>query len=106
MRAKGNIFITFGLHKLYTLMNASDLIQMLTAAGWHEVRQQGQHRIFSHATHPNLISVPDLGNESLKLGLLNDILREAGFVGRVKKAPHLIQWIASLLKRVQPINTL
>ncbi|WP_461127649.1 type II toxin-antitoxin system HicA family toxin [Spirosoma aerophilum] len=80
-------------------MKASDLIQMLTAAGWHEVRQQGQHRIFSHTARPNLISVPDLGEQSLKLGLLNDILREAGFVGRVKKAPRLIQWLVSLIKR-------
>jgi predicted RNA binding protein YcfA (HicA-like mRNA interferase family) len=103
---KGNKFITFDAHKLYTLMKASDLIQMLTAAGWHEVRQQGQHRIFSHASRPNLISVPDLGDQSLKLGLLNDILREAGFVGRVKKAPRLIQWIVSLIKRVQPVNEL
>ena len=84
------------------LMKASDLIQLLITAGWHEIRQQGHHRIFSHTAHPNLIAVPDFGDESLKLGLLNDILREAGFEGRVKKAPPLIQWVASLVRKVKP----
>jgi predicted RNA binding protein YcfA (HicA-like mRNA interferase family) len=87
-------------------MKASDLIQLLTTAGWQEVRQQGQHRIFKHASHPHLISVPDLGDQSLQLGLLNDILRETGFVGRVKKAPRFIQWLASFMNRGQHVNTL
>jgi|GEM_PF-990553 len=82
-------------------MKASALMHMLLQAGWSEIRQQGHHRIFSHPAHPNLIAVPDLGDRSLKLGLLNDILREAGIRGRVKQAPPVIRWIASVVQKVR-----
>ena len=79
-------------------MKASDLIKFLTKAGWTEIRRQGQHRIFSHTTIPNLIAVPDLGEKSLKIGLLNDILKEAGFKGaRVRKTQLSLKWLGPLV---------
>jgi predicted RNA binding protein YcfA (HicA-like mRNA interferase family) len=69
-------------------MTASTLIKFLLQAGWQEVRRQGIHRIFSHPGRPNVISVPDLGEEALQPWLVNDIAREAGLPGRV----HRIRW--------------
>ncbi len=66
-------------------MTASFLIEYLERAGWQQVRQQGIHRILTHPNHPNLLSVPDLGEQVLKPSLVNNICREAGLKGRVYK---------------------
>lgn len=86
-------------------MKTSDLIKILEKAGWTEIRQRSRHRIFNHAILPNLIAVPDLGEKSLKIGLLNDILKEAGFKGAVvRKIRFRLRWLDSLVnvfKKVQ-----
>jgi predicted RNA binding protein YcfA (HicA-like mRNA interferase family) len=69
-------------------MKASVLIQYLKQNGWHEIRQQGIHCILQHPHHPNLLSVPDLGEQLLNPEMINDITREAGLKGRVFK----IRW--------------
>lgn len=66
-------------------MTASFLISYLEKAGWQHVRWQGIHRILSHPNHPNLLSIPDVGEETLKPSLVNDLCREAGLKGRVHK---------------------
>jgi predicted RNA binding protein YcfA (HicA-like mRNA interferase family) len=66
-------------------MTASFLVSYLEKAGWRQVRQQGDHRILTHPSHPNLLSIPDLGEQALKPGLVNNICREAGLRGRVHK---------------------
>jgi predicted RNA binding protein YcfA (HicA-like mRNA interferase family) len=66
-------------------MNASVLITILENAGWVQTRQRGNHRIFIHTNHPNLISIPDLEEKNLNVGLLNDIFREAGLPCRIHK---------------------
>lgn len=40
-------------------MRPRDVIRLLKADGWHEVRQTGSHRHFKHPTRPGLITVPD-----------------------------------------------
>ena len=66
-------------------MNASALITILENAGWVQTRQRRNHHIFMHASHPTLISVPDLGEKNLNTGLINDIFREAGLPCRIHK---------------------
>jgi predicted RNA binding protein YcfA (HicA-like mRNA interferase family) len=66
-------------------MNASALITILENAGWVQTRQRGNHRIFMHTDHPNLISIPDLGEKNLNIVLLNDVFREAGLHCRIFK---------------------
>jgi len=78
-------------------MDASKLIEFLVSAGSTEVRRQGQHRIFSHTAYPRLISVPDLGEKKLNIDLLNDILKEAGLSGRVRKASLAPRWLKMFL---------
>jgi predicted RNA binding protein YcfA (HicA-like mRNA interferase family) len=66
-------------------MTAAFLINYLEKAGWQQVRSQGIHRILSHSNHPNLLSIPDMGEQALKPSLVNDICRAAGLKGRLHK---------------------
>jgi predicted RNA binding protein YcfA (HicA-like mRNA interferase family) len=78
-------------------MKSTDLIKLLVRHGWHEIRQQGPHHIFSHSANPSVISVPDTGEKPLTVGLLNDILKEAGFKARVRKIRFSLYWLGSLI---------
>ena len=81
-------------------MTTSFLINYLERAGWQQVRKQGIHRILSHPNHPNLLSIPDLGEQALKPSLINDICREAGLKGRVNKIQFSIKGIVTMVKNV------
>jgi predicted RNA binding protein YcfA (HicA-like mRNA interferase family) len=81
-------------------MTASFLISYLEKAGWQQVRQQGTHRILKHPNHPNLLSIPDLGEAALKPGLINDICREAGLKGRVHKIKLSPKGIVTMVKNL------
>ena len=81
-------------------MTASFLISYLERSGWQQVRQQGIHRILSHPNHPNLLSIPDLGEQALKPSLVNDICREAGLKGRVHKVQFSLRGIVTMIKNV------
>jgi len=81
-------------------MTASSLISYLEKAGWHQVRQQGSHRILSHPRHPNLLSIPDLEDQPLKPSLVNDICREAGLKGRVHKIQLSPKGVVTIVKNL------
>jgi predicted RNA binding protein YcfA (HicA-like mRNA interferase family) len=51
---------------------------MLEEAGWELKRIKGSHHIYKKTGEMRLITVPVHGNESLKPGLLNRILKDAG----------------------------
>ena len=59
-------------------MKARDLIKLLQADGWIELRQKGSHRIYGHPVKTSRIVVPDHAGVDLKPGTLNDILKKAG----------------------------
>jgi predicted RNA binding protein YcfA (HicA-like mRNA interferase family) len=59
-------------------MTARQVIRLLEADGWREVRRSGSHRQFRHPYKPGLVTVPDHGNVSLKPGTLRSILKQAG----------------------------
>ena len=81
-------------------MTASMLIKFLLQAGWQEVRQQGIHRIFSHPGHASVISVPDMGEQPLQPGLVNDIAQEAGLPGRVHRIRINLGGLMAFLKNL------
>jgi predicted RNA binding protein YcfA (HicA-like mRNA interferase family) len=58
-------------------MSARDIIRLLVADGWQQVRQKGSHRQFRHPYKPGLVTVPDHSGD-LKPGTLNSILKKAG----------------------------
>ena len=80
-------------------MKASVLILILQKVGWIEVRQQGNHLIFKHPDRTNLIAVPNLGDQILTLGLVNDIFEEAQLKNRMVRlaVPHPLKVITNLL---------
>ena len=85
-------------------MNASQLIKVLLQAGWFEIRQTGYHRIFRHAAHPNLISIPDLGDQLLTIDLINDIFREAGLKARIGKIQLNPKGLLTMLRNILGLN--
>lgn len=85
-------------------MKASILIKYLENAGWEQVRLQGTHRILSNPKHHNLLSIPDLGEESLQGNLVNDICREAGLKGRVHKIKFSPKGVVMMIKNVLGIS--
>lgn len=85
-------------------MTASFLISYLEKAGWQEVRQQGIHRILKHPNHPNLLSIPDLGEQALKPALVNDICREAGLKGRIGKVKFSPKGIMTMAKNLMGLS--
>ena len=58
-------------------MNSSDVIRMLEADGWSEVRVTGSHHHFKHQTKAGLVTVPH-PKKDLPKGTVNSILKQAG----------------------------
>jgi predicted RNA binding protein YcfA (HicA-like mRNA interferase family) len=59
-------------------MNAKDLIKLLTANGWTEVRQKGSHKVFKHVEKKNTLVVAVHSNSDIPIGTLNALLKQAG----------------------------
>jgi predicted RNA binding protein YcfA (HicA-like mRNA interferase family) len=51
---------------------------MLQDAGWELKRIKGSHHIFKKLGELRLITVPVHGNDAIKPGLLNRVLKDAG----------------------------
>lgn len=66
-------------------MKTSMLITILNKAGWQQIRQVDDDLLFSHPDHSQLLSIPDLGEQPLKVELLNDIFKAAGLKAGVRK---------------------
>jgi predicted RNA binding protein YcfA (HicA-like mRNA interferase family) len=54
-----------------------DLIKMIEADGWYEVRVKGSHHHFKHPTKEGLVTVPH-PKKDLPIGTVNNILKQAG----------------------------
>lgn len=59
-------------------LTGKEVCRMLGEAGWELKRIKGSHHIYKKTGEMRLITVPVHGNESLKPGLLNRILKDAG----------------------------
>jgi predicted RNA binding protein YcfA (HicA-like mRNA interferase family) len=59
-------------------MKVREVIQLLEARGWGEMRSKGSHRHFKHPDRPELITVPGAEGKELAPGTLNAILKKAG----------------------------
>ena len=58
-------------------MKSLDLIKMVEADGWYEVRINGSHHHFKHETKKGLVTVPH-PKKDLPSGTVNNILKQAG----------------------------
>ncbi len=59
-------------------MEMRDLIKMLHADGWRQVRMRGSHRRVRHASKPGPITVAGSENIHTPPGTLASILKQAG----------------------------
>jgi predicted RNA binding protein YcfA (HicA-like mRNA interferase family) len=55
-----------------------DVIEMIEADGWREVRRRGSHRQFKHPTKPGIVTVAGKPGDDLAHGTLNSVLKQAG----------------------------
>ncbi|NAR50101.1 addiction module toxin, HicA family [Acinetobacter haemolyticus] len=58
-------------------MKSLDLIKMIEADGWYEVRVTGSHHHFKHPTKKGLVTIPH-PKKDLPNGTLKSILKQAG----------------------------
>lgn len=59
-------------------MNARDVLRILRADGWTDVRSRGSHLQLKHPTKPGLVTVPMHGARDIKPGTLAAIERQSG----------------------------
>jgi predicted RNA binding protein YcfA (HicA-like mRNA interferase family) len=65
-------------------MNARDILQLLKADGWMELRWKGSHLQLKHSTKPGVVTLPMHGRRDVKPGTLASIERQAGLRLRSK----------------------
>ena len=58
-------------------MKSLDLIKMIEADGWYQVRCKGDHHHFKHPTKKGLVTIPHT-KKDLPPGTVNSILKQAG----------------------------
>ncbi|KQD31893.1 hypothetical protein APC42_17665 [Acinetobacter pittii] len=58
-------------------MKSLDLIKMIEADGWYQVRVTGSHHHFKHPTKKGLVTVPH-PKKDLPSGTVKSILKQAG----------------------------
>ncbi|MDN5511161.1 type II toxin-antitoxin system HicA family toxin [Acinetobacter sp.] len=58
-------------------MKSLDLIKMIEADGWYEVRVTGSHHHFKHPTKKGLVTIPH-PKKDLPNGTVASILKQAG----------------------------
>lgn len=58
-------------------MNSLDLVKMIKADGWYEVRCKGDHHHFKHKEKKGLVTIPH-PKKDLPPGTVNSILKQAG----------------------------
>ncbi|MFW1863873.1 type II toxin-antitoxin system HicA family toxin [Acinetobacter baumannii] len=58
-------------------MKSLDLIKMIEADGWYQVRVTGSHHHFKHPTKKGLVTVPH-PKKDLPNGTVKSILKQAG----------------------------
>lgn len=58
-------------------MKVREVIKILKADGWVQVRTRGSHRQFKHPRKRGKVTVPGKMNDTLAPGTLNSIYRQA-----------------------------
>jgi predicted RNA binding protein YcfA (HicA-like mRNA interferase family) len=59
-------------------MKVKELIALIEAEGWVQVRQKGSHRQFHHATKSGTVTVSGKPSVDVPPGTLNSVLKQAG----------------------------
>ena len=59
-------------------MKVKELIALIEADGWTQVRMKGSHRQFHHRTKPGTVTVSGKASVDIPPGTLNSALKQAG----------------------------
>lgn len=59
-------------------MKIKDLISLLEADGWFQVRMKGSHRQFHHPSKSGTVTVAGKLSVDVPSGTLNSVLKQAG----------------------------
>ena len=59
-------------------VKVKELLVMLEAAGWQQIRQKGSHRQFRHPEKPGTVTVAGQPSTDMPPGTLNSVLKQAG----------------------------
>jgi predicted RNA binding protein YcfA (HicA-like mRNA interferase family) len=59
-------------------MKVKELITLIEAGGWKEVRQRGSHRQFHHPSKPGTVTVAGKPSIDVPAGTLSSVLKQAG----------------------------
>lgn len=59
-------------------MKVKELIELLEAEGWYQVRMKGSHRQFHHPTKKGTVTVAGKPNVDIPPGTLNSAFKQAG----------------------------
>ena len=59
-------------------MKVRELIKMLEADGWFQVRMKGSHRQYHHQSKPGTVTVAGKPSIDVPSGTLNSALKQAG----------------------------
>lgn len=59
-------------------MKVKDLLEMIEADGWYQVRQRGSHRQFHHPEKSGTVTVAGKPGVEVPPGTLNSVLKQAG----------------------------
>ncbi len=59
-------------------MKVKELITLIGADGWKEVRQRGSHRQFHHPSKLGTVTVAGKPNIDVPAGTLSSVLKQAG----------------------------
>jgi predicted RNA binding protein YcfA (HicA-like mRNA interferase family) len=59
-------------------MKVRELITVIQADGWFQVRTKGSHRQFHHPTKPGTVTISGKAGVDIPPGTLNSVLKQAG----------------------------
>lgn len=59
-------------------MKVKELIELLEADGWYQVKMKGSHRQFHHPTKKGTVTVAGKPNVDIPPGILNSAIKQAG----------------------------
>ena len=69
---------TDGTCAIIRTMKVKELIALIEADGWLQVRQKGSHRQFHHPTKPGTVTVSGKPSVDVPASTLNSALKQAG----------------------------
>ena len=63
-------------------MKVKEVIKLIKADGWTQVRMKGSHRQFKHSEKSGTVTISGKLNSDMPPGTLNSVMKQANLQGR------------------------